>query len=163
MKRTKKPETLLHEAILKALKSVPGIMAERQHVGVARFGDRVVRFGPKGWLDFRVIFDGGGYGEWEVKMPAEIENLSEQQRARMDHLKAHGIPTGVICNVSAGVATVLGAQRRFRELASAKAALEQCEKIAREYATWLGNPAEQIANSISALAGKEARQWRALR
>jgi len=62
-------EKAIQNEILRAFGTLPGVRLWRANVGVARIGDRVVRFGISGQADLTGILPDGRRLEIEVKSP----------------------------------------------------------------------------------------------
>jgi len=105
--RKRTPEGDVQAKIVTVMRTMLGNRGTVERQSVGRRGH--VQFGKPGWLDLRVIADGGHYGEWEIKTPEKRDNLSDDQRARIAELQRLGTPTGVLWSEQMAVDAMLRA------------------------------------------------------
>jgi len=78
-----RPEKQIQNDILRAFGTLPQLRIWRANVGVARIGDRIVRFGVPGQADLTGILRDGRRLEIEVKSPTGRQTPDQQAFGRM--------------------------------------------------------------------------------
>ena len=85
-----RPEKQIQNEVLRAFGTQPQLRIWRANVGVARIGDRVVRFGVPGQADLTGILPDGRRLEIEVKSASGRQTTDQQAFGRMIE-RFHGI------------------------------------------------------------------------
>lgn len=80
-------EKTIQNSILRYLATVPGLRAWRQNTGVARYGDRVIKFGVPGQADITGIYHGR---RLEIECKSPTGRQTPQQAAFQKMIEKHG-------------------------------------------------------------------------
>jgi penicillin-binding protein-related factor A (putative recombinase) len=91
-------EAQLTHQIINALNRFPGVMVWRANTGAIKIDRRFVRFGVPGQADITGVYHGRRV-EIEVKKPGKLSTLTDNQRAFLESIKAHGGVVAVVTSL----------------------------------------------------------------